>query len=85
MWGKPEIVSTMNPAAFGTGEPFNMIKAAGYLPRPGISGAAWETTLKGPQRELDDPAFHEGGCTEPLSQCCVQRCIARAPPVCRPD
>lgn len=60
MWGRPEIVSTVNPAAFGTGDTFNTIKAAGYLPRPGISGAAWETTLKGPQRELEESVIHEG-------------------------
>ena len=61
VWGKPEIVSTVNPAAFGKGrDAFNTIKAAGFLPRPGISGAAWETTLKGPQRELEEPAFYEG-------------------------
>ena len=61
MWGKPELVSTVNPAAFGSSpDTFNTIKAASYLPRPGISGAAWETTMKGPRREMDDPAFHEG-------------------------
>jgi len=60
LWGKPEITLSINPAALGTRDTFNTIKAAAYLPRPGISGAAWETTLRGPKRELENIVFHEG-------------------------
>ena len=60
VWGKPYIVSSVNPDAFGTPDSFNSIKACEYLPRPGISGAAWETTMRGPQREREDPSFFEG-------------------------
>ena len=60
MWGKPDVVSMLNPAAFGSGT-FNEVKAQNYLPRPGISGAAWETTMKAPRREFEEESdLHEG-------------------------
>jgi hypothetical protein len=60
VWGKPDVVSMLNPAAFGSGT-FNEVKAQNYLPRPGISGAAWETTMKAPRREFEEESdLHEG-------------------------
>jgi hypothetical protein len=66
VWGKPVVVSTVNPAAFNSG-PFTQVKAQSYLPRPGISGAAWETTMKGPRREMEEfPSLLEGMCCQSL-------------------
>jgi Ca2+-binding EF-hand superfamily protein len=57
----PEIVSSVTPASYGTGDAFNTIKAVGLLPRPGLSGATWDKSAKGPRREIEEHMSQEGG------------------------